>query len=157
VPSGELMRWNTRLGEDFRAQSAAGSPVVVVHADEGPSPAPEAMPTERCAFANAKPKLVAPPITSPVEFISGPRNGCVDAGEEPHERKKTGIFTKADGDLGSSSTRARQRAQGHTWPATSRRDTRTAFEEITARCATARGLTLEDVHPDRPCGVLHVQ
>ena len=54
------------------------SPVVDRDADRARSPASAAR-RRASALMNAMPKLPAPPITSPVDFISGPRMG-VDAG-----------------------------------------------------------------------------
>ena len=47
-------------------------------------------PTARCALANATPKLEAPPITSPVDFISGPR---IVSTPGNRTNGNTGLFT----------------------------------------------------------------
>jgi len=46
--------------------------VVVVDADEGGALERQRLPAAIWALTNAAPKLGAPPITSPVDFISGP-------------------------------------------------------------------------------------
>ena len=56
-------------------------------------------PTANCAFANATPKLVDPPITSPVDFISGPRWTSTP---RSLAIEKTGAFTAVSGCRGQS-------------------------------------------------------
>ena len=48
-------------------------------------------PTASCALANATPKVVEPPITSPVDFISGPR---IVSTPGNRTNGNTGLFTK---------------------------------------------------------------